>query len=112
MALTSTLIDDHPSNTVIYTSSGITAITALIICNTATYNPASPQDGLTYLTLWAKKSGIAVGAVNQIVNAMPVPAGETVSFDTEKLVLDDGDQIVAYCPVPANLSATVSTLPV
>ena len=110
MALTSTLIGT--TNTDIFTSSGTNAITSVIICNTATYDPNNPTSGLTYLSLHAVKSGQAAGNINKIVNALPVPAGETVNFDTEKLVLDNGDKLVAYSASPANLSVTVSTLPV
>jgi len=113
MALQSTLITTgSPSECVIYDSTGTNAITSLIVCNSATYNPASPTDGLTYLSLWAVASGDAKGNVNMIVNALPIPAGETVSFDSEKLVLDDGDMIIANSTSPTNLSATVSSLPV
>jgi hypothetical protein len=112
MALTSALINDDPAVTEAFTSTGNNAITTIIVCNTATYNPASPLTGLTYLSLWAVKSGASHGDVNLIVNALPVPAGETVTFDQEKMVLENGDKIVAYCPPPANLTITISTLPV
>jgi hypothetical protein len=46
-----------------------------------------------------------------IVNALIVPAGDTVSFDQEKMVLSNGDSLVAVGS-DTGLSATVSTLPV
>jgi hypothetical protein len=46
-----------------------------------------------------------------IVNALTVPAGDTVSFDQEKLVLSNGDFVVAIGSNPG-LSATISTLTV
>jgi hypothetical protein len=45
-----------------------------------------------------------------VVNKLLVPAGETVTFDTEKIVLANGDRLVANTELPANLVATVSTL--
>lgn len=112
MALSSELINDDPAATIAYTSTGNNAITTIIVCNTATYNPSSPATGLTYLSLWAVKNLQARGDANLIVNALPVPAGETVTFDQEKIVLENGDSIVAYCPAPTNLAITISTLPV
>lgn len=97
------------SSTDIYTSSGTNAITTVIVCNTATPDPVV---GLTYLTLHAVANGDSVGSTNMIVNQLPVPAGETVSFDAEKMVLSNGDRLVAYSASPANLAVTVSTLPV
>ncbi|CAB4125885.1 hypothetical protein UFOVP181_353 [uncultured Caudovirales phage] len=98
-----------------YTSSGNNAITTVIVCNTATFNPSNPTSGLTYLYLYAVPSGgdAASPATNTlIVNGLPVPAGETVSLDQEKMVLSSGDMLVAKSGSPANLVVTVSTLPV
>lgn len=91
------------SNTTIYTSSGNNAITTIIVCNTG----ASDRN----LTLYAVPSGNVAGTTNMIVNALTVPAGDTVSFDQEKMVLSNGDYIVALGS-GTGLSATVSTLPV
>jgi hypothetical protein len=46
-----------------------------------------------------------------IVSSLPIPAGDTVSFDQEKMVLSDNDTLVAVGS-STGLSATVSTLPV
>ena len=101
MAISNTAI--LASNTTIYTSSGENAITTIIICNTS----AGPLD----LTLHAIPSAGSVSTTNMIVKALTVPAGDTVSFDQEKMVLSNGDFLVA---VGSNtgLSATVSTLAV
>jgi len=47
-----------------------------------------------------------------IVNALPVPPGETVSLDQEKLVLSNNDTIVAVASVGATVSILISTLSV
>lgn len=99
----------------VYTSSGSNAITTVIVCNTATYDPNNPTVGLTYLYLYALPSGgtpASPTASSQIVNGLPIPAGETVTFDQEKMVLSTGDMLVAKSDSPANLVITVSTLPV
>ena len=81
--------------------SGNRAITTMIICNTG----GTDRD----LTLYAVPNGGSAGATSMIVNALPIVAGETVSFDQEKMVLGTGDELKAICS-GAGLSATVSTL--
>ena len=109
MAIQSTAIGI--SNTDIYISSGNTAVTCIWVCNTVPYNPASPENGLTYLDLHFVKQGQGISNTNLIVNQLSVPAGETVIFDTEKIILDNGDRIVANADT-VNLSATISVISV
>ena len=47
-----------------------------------------------------------------VVRALVLPAGETFTFDSEKIVLETGDKIVALGESPTNLVATVSYLEV
>jgi hypothetical protein len=47
-----------------------------------------------------------------IISALPVPPGETVSLDQEKLVLGTSDNLYFVSSVASVLSVTVSTLPV
>ena len=82
--------------------SGARAITTVIICNTGSSDRT--------VTLYAVPSpGTTAGVANMIVNALTVPAGDTVSFDQEKMVLSTGDELKAICSA-ADLTATVSTL--
>lgn len=80
---------------------GNRAITTIIVCNT------SGTD--TTLSLYAVAGGGAASSGNMIVNNLTVPAGDTVSFDQEKMVLATGDEVKAVCGA-AGLTATVSTL--
>ena len=55
--------------------------------------------------------------LNLVVNKLPVPAGETVTFDSEKIILANGDRIFVksvHINSPSttdeNLVATISTL--
>lgn len=104
------------TNTAIYTSSGSNAITTIIVCNTVTFDSLNPLTGQTNLYLYAVPSAEVSGTTTQskhlIVNGLPIPAGETVSFDQEKMVLSNGDKIFAKSDSPANLVVTVSTLAV
>jgi hypothetical protein len=93
------------SPTTVYTSSGNNAITCIWICNTATYDPLNPTTGFV-------KNGAGVVTTNQVVNQLPIPAGESVTFDSEKMILDNGDSVVMYTPAPYNLVATISAIPV
>jgi len=102
------------SNTLIYDSVNSNAITTIIVCNTAPFNANSPNDGQTNLYLYAVPSVEVSGTLTQlkhtIVNGLPIPAGETVSFDQEKIVLANGDRLIAKSDSPANLVITLSTL--
>jgi len=100
------------SNTVLYTSVGNNAVTCIWVCNSIAYNPADPTANSTYLDLHFVKSGDGITTTNLIVNQLPVPAGETVTFDTEKIILANGDTVVASSAAPANLVATISTISV
>jgi len=100
------------SPTTVYTSSGNNAITCIWICNTATYDPLNPTTGLTYLDVHFVKNGAGVVTTNQVVTQLPIPAGESVPFDSEKMILDNGDSVVMYTPAPYNLVATISAIPV
>lgn len=110
MAITNTQI--LSTNTTIYTSTGNNAITTVIVCNKVTFDPLNPLTGQTNLYLYAVPYGQSVTDVRLIVNGLPIPAGETVTFDQEKMVLADGDTLVAKSDSPENLVATVSTLAV
>jgi hypothetical protein len=88
---------------VLASGSGNRAITTVIICNTGVVDRT--------LTLYAVPTGGSVGTGTMIVNALPVPAGETVSFDQEKLVLGTGDELQGVAS-DTGLTATISTLAV
>jgi hypothetical protein len=110
MAIKNTAIGT--TDTTLYTSNGNNAITTVIVCNTAVYDPLNPETGKTYLYLYAVPFGETQSSVHLIVNKLPIPAGETVSFDQEKMVLADGDRLIAKSESPDNLVSTVSTLAV
>lgn len=91
------------TNTTLASGSGERAITTVIVCNTT--------GGDLPLTLYAVANSGSAGAGTMIVNALNVPAGDTVSFDQEKMVLSTGDALVAVSS-GTGLTATVSTLAV
>ncbi len=91
------------TNTTLASGSGDRAITTVIVCNTT--------GGDLPLTLYAVASGGTADSSTMIVNALNIPAGDTVSFDQEKMVLSTGDALVATS-TGTGLTATISTLPV
>ena len=99
------------SPTQLYSSSGNNAITTIIVCNTHATTTIN-------LNLYVVPSGSSPSANPEttIVKILPIPAGETVSFDQEKLVLGNGDSLQGVASVAfsagAGLAVTVSTLPV
>jgi hypothetical protein len=101
MAIYNTAIET--TTTALASGSGNRAITTIIICNT-TSNAIN-------LTIHAIPSGSSISAATMIVKALSVPAGETVSFDQEKMVLATGDALAAFA-TNTGLSATVSILAV
>jgi hypothetical protein len=108
MAVQSVAINN--TNTDLFVSSGNNAVTTIMICNKIPFDPLDPAADQTYLYLHIVANGDGVTDTNLVVNKLLVPAGETVTFDTEKIVLANGDRIVANTELPANLVATVSTL--
>ncbi len=113
MAITSAIITGVAPTT-LYTSSGNNAVTCLWICNTATFIPATPTLDQVTIDVHFCKNGAGVTTTNKVVSGLTVPAGESVTFDTEKMILDNGDYVALYVtPTSAvNLSATISTIPV
>lgn len=99
-AITATLA---ASANTLASGSGNRAITTVIVCNTGAADRT--------VTLYAIPSGGTAGTGNMIVNALNIPAGDTMTFDQEKMVLGAGDELKAICSA-AGLTATVSTLAV
>jgi hypothetical protein len=92
------------------------AITTMIFCNVLAPDTTPPIDDTTnetYINVYVVKSGqSASNTVNAIIKNLRVPAGETVFFDTERLVLGSGDSIQAQALDSNAVVATISILPV
>jgi hypothetical protein len=115
-------------NTLVFTSSttgapvggGVTgqsnAITNIIVCNTGTPNLTDENVNSANLTINLVNSlgvgGSDSSVTNTIVKNLTIPAGETVFFSDERIVLNAGDQIKATASTANLLSITVSSLPV
>jgi hypothetical protein len=82
------------------------AVTCMIICNTSVSDAV-----VSIYAVPASKAGTN-DSTTQIVNALPVPAGETVSLDQEKIVLGSGDAVTAQSDQNGRLTFTLSYIPV
>ena len=85
-------------------------VTTMFIVNTAEPDANDDTAGLTYLTAHIVSNG-SVGDIdntNMVINKIPLAAGETFVWDTEKIVLGSSDSVVLLSTAPNNLSATVS----
>jgi hypothetical protein len=88
------------------------AVTTMLFCNTSLPQNIYTDDGDTFLDLHFCKAGAAANDGNMVLNNIPIPAGETFSFDTEKIILEAGDIIKAATTSPTNITATVSYIEV
>jgi len=111
--------------TTVYTSSGTNAITTTILCNTGAPNLANELENSITVNVYLIDPGsggdnTAANSGALVVSNLIVPAGETVFFSEERIVLDNNDYVaVGYkmtdagaSPVNNLLTVTVSTLPV
>jgi hypothetical protein len=101
MAITNTLIAST-NTTAIFAPVVDTAITTIIFCNADIYN-----DGK--ITVYCVGTGNVIGTSTMILSNLPLPATETFTLDTEKLILGNGDVIYAQATVDT-IGATISSV--
>jgi len=88
------------------------AVTNILICNTADYNELHEEAGITNFDMHLVENGQPKSTTNKIVNAQIMPPGETFTFDSERIILEEGDSIILMGESPTNLVATVSYMEV
>ena len=90
------------------------AVTTIIICNTGTPDLNDESINGASITINLLKDGelppASVEARNTIVKDLFVPAGETVFFSDEKIILSGGDSIVVTASAANLIAVTTSTL--
>jgi hypothetical protein len=84
----------------------------MIICNTGAVTLTDETVNAANLTLHLVASGNSATNVNKVISNLTVPAGETVFFSDERIVLSNNDTVQAQASVANLLSITISTLPV
>lgn len=92
------------------------AITTMILCNTGTPDITDESVDTAAVTIYMKDSGTAASAANMVVSKLTVPAGETVFFSDEKIILEgsgiSADEVVVQSDAANLITVTVSSLPV
>ncbi len=88
------------------------AVTTIAFCNTAAPNASDETVNAVNVNVYIVRNGKTYGAGNLIVSNLTVPAGETVFFSEERIVLESGDEIWVGTSAAGRLSVTVSTLAV
>lgn len=89
------------ANTTVYQAQKQSALTTVIFCNTGTETDT--------ITVYAVKNGGTPTASNTIINNLQMLENDTFVFDTEKLILDEGDSLAAHS-TKGTTTATVSVM--
>ena len=88
------------------------AVTTIALCNTLAPDAADETVNSVTVNIYVVRSGLSYGAGNLVVSSLVVPAGETVFFSEERMVLASGDQIWIGTSAASRLAVTVSSLAV
>jgi hypothetical protein len=88
------------------------AVTTIALCNTLAPDAADETANSVTVNIYVVRSGLSYGPGNLVVNSLVVPAGETVFFSEERIVLASGDAIWVGTSSAARLAVTVSVLAV
>jgi hypothetical protein len=101
MPLINTTLDT--AVTEIYSSIGDTGVSVVYFCNTG---------GTTTFNLYLVPSGGSASPTNIVYNNVQVASNDTYVMDTEKLILGNGDKIVAQAGTPfvLGVSGIVATV--
>ncbi len=92
------------------------AITCIALCNIAAPSASDETTNAVNVNLYFAKAGVGAqnsgSNCNLVVSNLTVPAGETVFFNEERIILDSGDEIYVGTNAANRLCVTVSSLPV
>ena len=99
MSIKSTMLSGTSPDT-IYQSTGQTAVTTTYFCNVSL--------GMLTINVHLVPAGGIAAPENLIYWALEIDANDTFIIDTERLILDSGDSIVALASGPGSIVATVS----
>ncbi len=105
MAISSALITNSASAIFTCPVGQEYALTTMFFCN------YSASD-VTLNSLNLVASGGSASDTNRIIKDLLIPAGETLTFDSEKIVLGSGDFVSAVASDNSRLSVTLCTLQV
>lgn len=84
------------------------AITVMFFCNLNTPDPLNPTVGRQFIDVHVVPMGGTPVDSNKIANQVPIDAGDTFTFSTERLVLSPNDRIHAATTISGEVSVTIS----
>lgn len=73
------------------------AITTIMMCNTGTPSLSDETVNDVQINVYLVKKGQTASTSNQIVNKLNIPASETIFFNDERVILDNGDMVYISC---------------
>jgi hypothetical protein len=85
----------------IYTSTGVSAVTTMFFLNNSGAT-------VTFSVLLKVGAGTGTLAANGILKEISLIAGDTYIFNSEKIILDTGDQIQAVASAGSAVVTTIS----
>ena len=103
MAIESTLITSSPTTIFTCPAGQEFALTTMFFCNYSGSDVVLQSMNLV-------PSGGSASVTNRIVHNLTIPAGETFTFDSEKIIISAGDFVSAVADVNSRLNVTFCTL--
>jgi len=88
------------------------AVTTMVLCNTGSPSLVDESTNEVYVSIYIVRSGKSYADGNAIVSNLLIPAGETVFFSDEKIILESGDEIWIGTSSNSLISVTISALAV
>jgi hypothetical protein len=110
MAITSSLIGEINTTVLEVPADKRWAITTILVCNYASSNDSANDS--TFDMHITKGVGGSTSNTNKILNNVSVPAQETFTLSTERIILEENDRIIMISTDPDKLSTTISYLEV
>jgi hypothetical protein len=107
MAISSTILSNviNPISPELISDS---AITVMLFCNLNVPDINDPDLGKQFIDVFLVADGDAPTSANKIVNQIPINAGDTFTFNTERIVLGPGDRVHANTTTAGQTSVTIS----
>jgi hypothetical protein len=91
--------------TMVYQSSGQSAVTTMLCCNTSTIATASID-----IFVVSNNSGYPAGNQTQIMKSIPLPPTETFVLDSEKFILENLDSVYVGSSIAGAITVTISSV--
>lgn len=118
MAIANVKITENEESILLVPAGKSFAITTILVCNTGFDDGTGAND--TTFDMHVIPSGQSRGDgsdgagsnPNIVLKALSVAAGDTFTFNVERLVLEEGDEVVFVGGAPTRLVATISYLEV